>query len=447
MGARALRAITGDTWAIRPEVLDDIMAIAAREHEFAGGNLEALEQRLGRPLNNTERATVRDGVAVIPVTGPLFRYANLMTQVSGATSYATLATDFRAALDDPSVTAIVLQMDSPGGQVNGVNELAKQIREARGVKPVVAYVGGQAASAGYWLASAADEIIADEVATVGSIGAMIGVSMREGDRPGEKSYSFVSSQSPLKNASPGTAEGAREIQRLVDELAQVFVETVAANRGISAEDVLEKYGQGAVFTGAEALKRGMIDGVSTLEAVIARFGNGRPAAFGGIYRGASLMDTKKAGAESTLPEKITAEWVAQNHPAVAEALRAEGAASVDTAAIEAAARAAGAAAERERITGIEAFAKPGLEAVVAECKADPAMTVEKAAVKILQAMSAVPSAMPAAALGGAAHLSNLQQTESALDAPEAGSGADKALSPLDAARAAVALARKAGINA
>lgn len=450
MGARAISAILGEQWAMRPDALENMLAIAAREHEFASGDLQALEQRLGRPLMNTERASVRDGVAIIPISGPLFRYANLMTQLSGATSYGTVATDLRAAVDDPAVHAIVLQIDSPGGAVKGANELAKQIRDVRGVKPIVAYVGGDMASAAYWVGSAADEIIADESSVLGSIGTMITIEEEDdmsAGKPGKKRFVFTSSQSPLKNARASTADGQREIQRLSDELAQVMVETIASNRGVSPEDVLAKYGQGTVYTGAEALKRGMIDSIGTFESVISRFSNGsKPAAFGGMKAGAANMLIKnQAGAEVSLPETMTAAWLSENFPAAANELKDIGAKSVDTSQVQADARAEGAKAERDRLAGIEALAMPGAEAIVAECKADPEMTAEKAAVKILQAVRANPAS--AAAAPGAAHLAGLKQAENDLEAPQAGSGDDKKPTVDGAAKDVIALARQAGIDA
>lgn len=442
MPNRAIAAILGETWAMRPEALENMLAIAAREHEFAG-NLEALEQKLGRPLMNTERATVRDGVAVIPVMGPLFRYANLMTDLSGATSYATLATDLRAAVDNPEVLSIVLQIDSPGGSVNGCNEFAKQVRDVRGVKPIVAYVGGQAASAAYWIATATDKIVADESALVGSVGAMFNLKKDE-ERPGSKTYTFISAQSPLKNAGPDTPEGSRELQRLADATAQVFVDAVAANRGVSTEEVLEKYGQGTVFTGAEALDRGMIDEIGTFESVIAELsGNFQPAALGGFRSGASSMDKKQAGAGNNMPE-ITAAYVAENHPDVAEALRAEGRASVDTEKLVADARADGAKVERERIAEIEALAVPGTEELVAKFKADGSITAERAAVEILKA--AKTGGLTAKA-SGSQHLDTLQSAEDNLTPPKAGAGQEQQPSIEAEVKALLDQARKAGIDA
>src|SRR5206468_9882117 len=102
----------------------------------------ALEAYQAKSLATAARARVRDGVAVLDAIGPLFKRANLMTAVSGATSYTILRNDLQAALDDPAVSAIVLNIDSPGGEASGTNELAQAVYEARGTKPIIAYAGG-----------------------------------------------------------------------------------------------------------------------------------------------------------------------------------------------------------------------------------------------------------------------------------------------------------------
>ena len=85
---------------------------------------EAIAKEMGRDMKNTYAVSTRGGVAVIPVTGPLFRHANLLTAVCGATSYELLAQDFNKALNDPNISAILFDVDSPGGEVNGCSELA-----------------------------------------------------------------------------------------------------------------------------------------------------------------------------------------------------------------------------------------------------------------------------------------------------------------------------------
>src|SRR5690625_78334 len=117
---RAWDLATSLQWAITDDALRTLLEVAARENLTP----EVVEAELGRPLQNTDRVTIRDGVATIPVVGPIFRRASLFTRVSGATSIEQLALDFQEALTDPQVRAILLNVDSPGGEVNGVSEFA-----------------------------------------------------------------------------------------------------------------------------------------------------------------------------------------------------------------------------------------------------------------------------------------------------------------------------------
>jgi ClpP class serine protease len=413
---KAIEAVLAQQWAIMPEMLDTITSIAERESEYHG-NLQALEARLGRPLGNTMTATVRDGVAVIPLEGPLFRRANLMTEFSGATSYEVAARDFAQAMADPTVSAVMLNIDSPGGEVNGASELAQLVAAAD--KPVWAYVGGTVASAAYWIASAADRIVTADTAIAGSIGVQSGYTVRD-PKPGEKSYRFVSSQSPMKNASPETEAGAAQMQATVDALAQVFVETVARNRNTSVESVLQSFGQGAVFVAAEAKKRGMIDSIGTFESTLDALKQEINAMDYSQLTVASLTEHR-----ADLVAEITAAAVA-------------GVEKVDAAAV----RAEGAKAERDRIAALEAMALPGTEELIAKFKAEGTEPAA-AAMEILKAAKAGGVAQP----GAGAHLAALKKTEEALQAPAAGTGEDAKPTEEQAASAAIALARKAGIDA
>lgn len=403
MKKKAIDAVLAQPWAITSEALELIASIAEREHEYVG-NLEALERKLGRPLGGAERTTIRDGVAVVPVAGPLFRYANLFTAVSGATSYDMLASDFAAALDDPGVDSIVLKIDSPGGDVNGVSQFAAMVREARGKKPVTAYIDGNGASAAYWIASAADRIVAADTAVVGSIGVQMGFTLRE-PKAGERAYRFVSSVSPNKNASPDTEEGAAAAQRIVDGLAQVFISTVAANRDTTPEKVVESYGGGAVFVAAEALERGMIDAVATFET---------------LFTEVKSMDYSK----------LTADILAAERPDLVQAIKA----SVQVPDVEAVRKEA-AEAERQRIAAIEELAVPGADALIAKFKAE-GTAPETAAVALLKHMK------EASAQRGAAALQAAQQAEQEMQPPAAVAPAasqpqgDDVLEDVKAARAA-----------
>jgi len=210
--SRAFELAASRPWLMLPDALDGLMAIADRQ-----GDPEALEARLGRQLENTRAVTVRNGVAIIPVVGPIMRYANLFTRISGATSTQELATDFQTALDDPKVKAIVFNVDSPGGEANGINELSDMIHAARGKKPIKAYGGGSVASGAYWVASAADELVVDDTALMGSIGVVVEVLTREA-REGEKRWTITSRNAPNKRPDISTEEGRAEISKTIDAL-------------------------------------------------------------------------------------------------------------------------------------------------------------------------------------------------------------------------------------
>lgn len=226
---------------------------------------EAIAREMGKEMKNTNAVSIRDGIAVIKVSGPLFRYANLMTRICGATSYELLAQDFNKALQDVNIKGILLDVDSPGGEVNGCSEIADMIYQARGIKPIVAYASGYCCSGAYWIASACDKILAADTAILGSIGV---VSIFEKDDDG-KTIEIVSSQSPNKRPDINTEEGKAKIQARVDELAEVFIAKVARNRGITAVDVVEKFGAGDVSVGQYAVRAGLADGLASFEGVIA----------------------------------------------------------------------------------------------------------------------------------------------------------------------------------
>ncbi len=249
-----------EPWAITSSALTTILDIAARQNAPP----EAVAAKLGRELQNSYRLEMRDGIAVLPVVGPLFRYANLFTQVSGASSYELLAKDFTQAAENPDVKAIVLNIDSPGGEVNGCAEFADMIHEARGVKPIIAYASGDAASGAYWIAAAADEIVVSKTSALGSIGV---VGVYRGNK-GEDAVEVVSSQSPYKRLDPDTDDGRARLQKRIDAMADVFVEAVAKYRGVASSHVQNHYGSGDVFIGDAAVKQGLADRIGSFEKLL-----------------------------------------------------------------------------------------------------------------------------------------------------------------------------------
>lgn len=346
--ASAFDLVSATPWAIEPTMLDTIRAIALREND----SVEAVEARLGRPLQNARAVTLRGDVAIIPVTGPIFRYANLMTEISGATSIEILAKDFNAALDDPAVKSIVLNLDSPGGQVTGISDFAAMVRAAQ--KPVVAFIDGMAASAGYWIAAAASHVVISKSGMAGNVGAVFTMDTRKDPNKAE----IVSAQSPNKRPDVTTGEGRALMQEMVDAHAQVFIDDVAAFRGMTSEAVIADWNGGAVFIGAQAVERGMADSVGTMEEVIAGM--------------AGKQQPKPSTSNHIKGSAMNLEELRAAHPDLCAELLEEG-------------RTIGATAERQRIADIEAQILPGHEALLAEMKLDGNTTGPEAAVRILQA--------------------------------------------------------------
>ena len=371
----AFERASGQPWLMLPEALDSLLAIAARQ-----GDPEALEARLGKPLDNTRTVSLRDGVAVIPVTGPIMRYANLFTRISGATSTQELATDLQAALDNPKVRAIVLNIDSPGGAAGGINELADMIYAARSQKPIKSYVGGTGASGAYWIASAASEIVVDDTAMLGSIGVVLEVAVRQAEA-GQKRYTIVSSNAPNKRPDIATEQGRAEIAKTINALADVFTAKVARNLGVKPDSVAVMGDHGGLKVGATAVESGLAHRLGSLESLIAEL-----ASSGATPRSASMSSARPAAiirqATSTFSVRTTAELqaaiTAGIDPQTIQIVTAAGRADIN--ALRAQVGIQAAAAERERYKQILAlFGRNRKDAALASINAGHTLEEAKAA--------------------------------------------------------------------
>jgi len=197
--------------------------------------------------------------------------------MSGATSAELFGKEFGRLLKDPEVSAIVLDVDSPGGQVDGIEELSNQIYDARGSKPVVAVVDHLMASAAYWIGSAADDVVMSPSGEAGSIGVFAvhedwsGALAKEGI-----TVSLISAGKFKTEGNPyePLAEEARgAIQGRVNDYYDAFVNSVARNRGAKPATVRNGFGEGRVVGARQAVSLGMADRVGTLEETIDRLLN------------------------------------------------------------------------------------------------------------------------------------------------------------------------------
>ena len=274
-GLRFVEKLANAPWLCSPEHVEFLHSVFVSYMErVADGrplDRQAVEQTLGRPLDNTRVVTVHNGVAKIPVVGTIVRRANLFTEISGGVSTEMIAKDFATAYNDNTVHSILFVFDSPGGEATGINELAGAIREKRdeGLKRIEAYCDGDCASGAYWLASATSLITTDPTSAVGSIGVVSRV--RDPKAAGKKlTLEFWNSRSPKKRLDPNSYEGQAAIQGYIDDMGDEFIQAVADNRGVSFEEVERDFGQGFVMTGRRAVEVGLADAIGSEEGVVRR---------------------------------------------------------------------------------------------------------------------------------------------------------------------------------
>jgi ClpP class serine protease len=223
----------------------------------------ALNPEPEKYIRDADFLSRRGSIAVIDIKGAIISRGTWFSAFLGIADTETLAANFQKAVLDPAVSEIVLDIDSPGGMVTGVNEFAGLIRASK--KKVTAYIGGTGASAAYWIASAADKIYIDDTARVGGIGVVIGFRKEDG-----KTVEFVNTASPNKRMDIASDEGKAAIIAEADAIADVFIGAVARNRKRSTEYVKNNFGRGGVFVGASAVASGMVDGIRSFTEVIMR---------------------------------------------------------------------------------------------------------------------------------------------------------------------------------
>ena len=315
--SRAIDAVLSRPWAVLPEMLETIAEMAQRQGDISAAierresRAQALDSRPGEAMDGTRAVRIRDGVAVVSAIGPIMRYANLMSEVSGAQSLQSLSEDFRAAVESPAVHSILLEIDGPGGEASGINEFSKQVFDARAIKPVVAYVSGMAASAHYWIASSASKIIVDAAAEIGSIGVVFGYTdYSEADRKaGKQRIEVVSSRAPMKRANPLEDAGRQEIQGRANAIEEVFIQSVARNRGVSTSVVERDFGRGGILVGQAAVNAGLADRLGDFESVIIELANVAGATKRGFFAMSDIQPTTTAAVAAEVPPAIEQETI------------------------------------------------------------------------------------------------------------------------------------------
>lgn len=282
------RAFYDSAWAILPDAYQTIQGII--QDRAAGIRLsdEELRERAEGKLYGANREGMLEGefrngyrlvrsdgevAGVIALHGPIISRAGMFERMSGMTSPQDFAKAVRAAAIDSEVSQIILDIDSPGGTVSGTHDAAMAVREAAAAKPVTAVANDMAASAAYYIASQATSIVALPSAVIGSIGVIMAHKDITAAEQAIGIKTTVLRTGPRKAIGRSdeslTDETRSELQSHLESHFQVFLQAVADGRGLTPEEVRERYGDGNVFVGAEALEAGLVDELGTLSDTIA----------------------------------------------------------------------------------------------------------------------------------------------------------------------------------
>jgi signal peptide peptidase SppA len=281
-----VRYVAESLWAIMPNripgcrhaALEDILNILAFRAAGKEFTAEELHARIGDPSDPV--ATNRGAIAVLPLRGVIAHRMNAMDEMSGGMSTEQFAKMFRAALANEQVGTIVIDVDSPGGTVQGVPELAAELLAARGQKKIVAVANAMMASAAYWIAAAADEIVVTPSGLVGSIGVYTAHEDLSAalEKEGVKVTLISAGKYKVEGNpfEPISDEYKGVVQARVDDFYNQFVKAVAAGRGVTPAAVKSGYGEGRVLNAKDAKAAGLVDRIATMDETLARLaGAGR----------------------------------------------------------------------------------------------------------------------------------------------------------------------------
>lgn len=269
-------AVFNRPWAVHPDTMSIITEIVSGRSEgfrFEPAEIEARILAASETHGPRGGGRTSSAISVIPVYGVISPRAGLMSNSSGGASVEGIRRSLRAAMADPEIDGVVLDIDSPGGAVDALPELAAELYAMRGNgKPVTAVANTNAFSAAYWLGTQADALYVSPSGSVGSIGVIAAhedhseALAMEGIKP-----TFITS-SPYKAegnmTEPLTDEAREAIQHDVDAYHEMFIDAVVDGRGVDHKTVNETFGQGRTVMAKEAFERGMVDGVMTLEDAI-----------------------------------------------------------------------------------------------------------------------------------------------------------------------------------
>jgi signal peptide peptidase SppA len=412
-----------------PARLVEIQEIYATHLRGDKIDIPAIEARLGRPLANEQQDyTVDRGVAVLQISGVLANKANMFQKISGGASAQQLEQQVQSMRADPRVNSVVLDIDSPGGSVLGIPALGEAIRALAAEKPTVSVCTGSMCSAAYWVGSAANAVYISGITDyIGSIGVV--ATHQYDPKAANVQTTEITAGAYKRIASenqPLSKEGKAYIQQQVDHLYSAFVDTVASNRKVSADQVLAHMADGRLFIGQQAIDAGLVDGVSTVDAMVAKMAD-NPDQFGTRRKAriAADSDALVAGAAAEATQEGEPVTPVESQPEIKEITNMTAQELADKFAAEspeaaALLRAEGSKGERDRIQAVRAQAMPGHEALIDTLAFDGKSTAGEAALAIVAAEKAKSTAAAAArAADAVAPVAQAPAAEDAVEKPNA----------------------------
>lgn len=314
--------------------------------------------------------SVQDGVGIIDIQGSMVPGHAGFMRIFGAIGYADIQDAMLEAVADKSVNSILLNIDSGGGAVAGVNDAAKMIAAVNKVKPVTTYTGGTMASAALWLGSSAGKMFASETAIAGSLGVLMvhASRARQLENDGVKvTVIRAGTHKALMNPYEDlTEEAMKEAQAKANALYDVFLSHVAESRGMSLTAADAAFGQGKEFVGKQGVQAGLIDSVGSFTDAFMYAKSLKSSANKSTVRSAAGVPTgvqadNQAQEGTPMSKPITPEYLAALAAGVdledapgAEALAAEAAAKAEADALAAAEAEAAAAAAVPTVESLQA---------------------------------------------------------------------------------------------
>ena len=263
-------------------------------HSVDQSEKENIKAFIGKKIEGSFYSSVEENVGFLIVDGPIIPRATWMSRASGLVSLDALRSEFKAMEGNPKIDTIVHLMDTPGGVVQAVSDYASLIFNSNKKTYTWAW---EAASAGYWIGSASNSLVLPNTGMVGSVGVVVSLTdYKEQDKKrGIKEIEIVSSQSPNKRPDVDTAEGIAVYQKLVNDLADSFVNDVATFRNVSEEIVLQDFGKGSLVVGKEAVSVGMADRVDDFESFLKSLKNSSQKTY--FLKGTNKMELEELKSE------------------------------------------------------------------------------------------------------------------------------------------------------